>query len=214
MMHRLQTSINPFKRYRIALSSSSSFPILPALFIAPRTMLPRHLATSGAASDLLGSTATSTDYRGAPGGEQKTPPPSGSNSTASPNAAVVAAGTEDYFGAQVQALVDLLVDTGMHRTLLLGTYIPNSPVLVNLQELADELVDPKAFGKSGEAWVFAQVATIALLVFSPFSLDGPIDFIGVLLLATGVVFLWVRVCRDWGRLTQITMIILPVRSPS
>ena len=30
------------------------------------------------------------------------------------------------------------------------------------QELAEELVDPKAFGKSGEAWVFAQVATIAL----------------------------------------------------
>ena len=87
-----------------------------------------------------------------------------------------------------------------------GTSIPNSPVLViTSQELADELVDPKAFGKSGESWVFAQVATIALLVFSPFSLDGPIDFIGVLLLATGVVFLWVRVCRDWGRLTQITM---------
>ena len=66
------------------------------------------------------------------------------------------------------------------------------------QELAEELVDPKAFGKSGEAWVFAQVATIALLVFPPIPLSGLVDFIGVLLLTTGVVFMWVRAYRNSG----------------
>ena len=63
------------------------------------------------------------------------------------------------------------------------------PTTAYPQELVEELKDPQAFGKSGEAWFFAQCATIALLVFPPIPIVGLVDFIGVLLLTTGVVFM-------------------------
>jgi hypothetical protein len=58
-----------------------------------------------------------------------------------------------------------------------------------LQELVEELKDPQAFGKSGEAWFLAQFVTVGLLVFPPMPIVGLVDFIGVLLLTTGVVFM-------------------------
>ncbi len=39
------------------------------------------------------------------------------------------------------------------------------------QELVRELTDPQKFGTRGEAWFFAQLAVIALVVFPPVPLQ-------------------------------------------
>lgn len=43
--------------------------------------------------------------------------------------------------------------------------------LITPQELAKELTDPNQFGRRGEAWVFAQLAAIALIIFPPIPLQ-------------------------------------------
>lgn len=57
------------------------------------------------------------------------------------------------------------------------------------EELVKELGDPGQFGKRGEAWFFAQVATVLLVIFPPVPLYGLIDLVGTLSLTTGLVFL-------------------------
>lgn len=69
-----------------------------------------------------------------------------------------------------------------------STSLPPIPH-TNAQELVSELTDPRSFGLSGEAWVFAQVAALALIAFPPVPFSGLVNFIGMLLLATGVVFM-------------------------
>ena len=66
---------------------------------------------------------------------------------------------------------------------------PDRHSFATRQELAEELSDPNTFGKSGEVWLFAQLAMIALILFPPIPISGLVDFIGVLMLTTGIVFM-------------------------
>ncbi|WIA28522.1 hypothetical protein OEZ86_011065 [Tetradesmus obliquus] len=57
------------------------------------------------------------------------------------------------------------------------------------QELLTELQDQDQFGKRGEAWTFAQVAAIVLVLLPPFQLVGLVDILATLLITSGVVFM-------------------------
>jgi len=55
------------------------------------------------------------------------------------------------------------------------------------EELINEL--KTEIGTRGEGWFIAQMVVVALLVFSPFKLQGLVDLVGTVCLTTGLVFI-------------------------
>lgn len=58
----------------------------------------------------------------------------------------------------------------MHMQPCSGLSKVQPPLFHGLQELISELQDQEQFGKRGEAWTFAQLAAVVLVVLPPFQL--------------------------------------------
>lgn len=66
-----------------------------------------------------------------------------------------------------------------------------------LRSLWEEMKDVTLMGKRGEGWFVAQVIAVLLIFFPPVNLKGMLDAVGVLAVATGVVFTVSSVRGPW-----------------
>jgi len=93
-------------------------------------------------------------------------------------------------------ITEVIVDPSTNAAAAVEVSVPTAepaveshPLQESAKDLISELTDEQQFGKRGEVWFFAQVATFIFVLLPPFGLKGLVDLLATLLLTAGVVFI-------------------------
>lgn len=109
---------------------------------------------------------------------------------------------DDVFGAQVGHRVG---SSRLCSVIMQNVSQPN--MHDTMQELFTELQDSQQFGKRGEVWLFAQIATVLLVLFPPFGLKvcqgQPICMVHTVNISSG----WLSApgCHATNNVSQVTV---------
>mmetsp|Transcript_12694 Transcript_12694/g.27501 ORF Transcript_12694/g.27501 Transcript_12694/m.27501 type:complete len:304 (+) Transcript_12694:94-1005(+) len=118
--------------------------------------------------------------------QEKSAASSASTSASDPDAKK---GTDASAVANLVSAINGATPSSETRVSEAGSTPKGEPDFFASQELVEELKDSTQLGKRGEAWFFAQIAALALIVFPPVPLVGLIDLVGTLALTSGLVFI-------------------------